>query len=57
MPDKFAGREMNLFIRSSSDRARFITLLQMRKKQAHISYARSLKYLGPSNKVCGRAWY
>lgn len=52
LPDRFKGRDMNLFIRSGLDIGELVTLDQKRRESSAISYSRSLRYLGPVDKAC-----
>ncbi|SFU83328.1 hypothetical protein SAMN05216552_101132 [Pseudoduganella namucuonensis] len=54
LPDKFKGKAMNLFVRGGLDVGDTVTLDQKRRESTVISYSRSLKYLGPSDKACRR---
>ncbi|MRV74400.1 hypothetical protein GJ700_22075 [Duganella sp. FT92W] len=53
LPDKFQGREMNLFVLSGLDIGDMVTLEQKRRESAAVSYSRALRFLGPGDKTCG----
>ncbi|CAN7268881.1 hypothetical protein LJR289_001173 [Pseudoduganella sp. LjRoot289] len=52
LPDRFKGRDMNLFILSGLDIGDIVTLDQKRRESSAISYSRSLRFLGPADKAC-----
>ena len=52
LPDRFKGRDMNLFILSGLDIGDLVTLDQKRRESSAISYSRSLRFLGPVDKAC-----
>ena len=53
LPDKFKGREMNLFVLSGLDIGDMVTLEQKRRENAAVSYSRSFRFLGPGDRSCG----
>jgi hypothetical protein len=53
LPDRFKGRDMNLFIRSGLAVGDVVTLDHKRRESSAISYSRSLRFLGPADKACG----
>lgn len=52
LPDRFQGRDMNLFIRSGLAVSDLVTLEHKRRESSAISYSRSLRFLGPADKAC-----
>lgn len=52
LPDKFKGKEMNLFVLSGLDIGDMVTLEQKRRENAAVSYSRALRFLGPGDKGC-----
>lgn len=53
LPDKFKGKEMNLFVLNGLNIGEMVTLEQKRRENAAVSYSRALRFLGPGDKVCG----
>lgn len=53
LPDRFKGRDMNLFIRSGLAVGDVVTPEHKRRESSAISYSRSLRFLGPADKACG----
>ena len=53
LPDKFNGREMNLFVLSGLDIGDMVTLDQKRRENAAVSYSRSFRFIGPGDRACG----
>lgn len=53
LPDKFKGKEMNLFVLNGLVIGDMVTLEQKRRENAAVSYSRALRFLGPGDKSCG----
>ncbi len=53
LPEKFAQRTTNLFIRVGIDMPKFVDLATKREGNADDGYRQALKQVGPTRQVCG----
>lgn len=53
LPERFAERKTNLFLKLGIDMPKFVDLETKRKGNAEIGYRRSIRQVGPTREVCG----